>query len=261
MTRKKKKTISKEDQELINEMSNRLPMENGFLDKIKIEVKCKSENQKKLIKSIKENDVTICSGPAGTGKSYLSCAETLSLLLNKETPFRKIVLVKSVTTLKDEEIGYLKGTLHEKLQPFMYSFIHNFEKIIGKGNVDKLQTMGLIEILPIAYMRGINIDNALIIVDEAQNISIDNCKTILTRLGNNSKMIFLGDMEQVDMKQKKESSLSVLLNKIKNNPNDNVGVVEFEDSDIVRHRLTSYFIELFKDTTPENNNKKQILKD
>lgn len=108
-----------------------------LISQIKTELKYKNETQKKMAMSIKNNDVTICTGPAGTGKSYVACIQALNELKNNEN-IKKIVLVKSVTTLKSEEIGFLKGTMEEKMEPFMYSFVGNFEKIIGKGLYEKL---------------------------------------------------------------------------------------------------------------------------
>lgn len=109
-----------------------------LISQIKTELKYKNETQKKMAMSIKNNDVTICTGPAGTGKSYVACIQALNELKNNEN-IKKIVLVKSVTTLKSEEIGFLKGTMEEKMEPFMYSFVGNFEKIIGKGLYEKLK--------------------------------------------------------------------------------------------------------------------------
>ncbi len=219
------------------------------LSMIKVDIKYKNEIQKKLSQAIKINDVTICVGMAGTGKTYIAVAEALKLL-KSNLSYDKIVIIKSVTPLKAEEIGFLKGSLQEKLEPFIYSFIHNFEKLIGKQNTNMLRELNYIETLPIAYMRGISIDNAIILVDEVQNISHDNIKTILTRLGENSKMIFLGDTEQIDLKNKKDSSLFKLIGKIKNKPTNGVEIIEFSQNDIVRHRLTGYFIDLFKEVNP-----------
>lgn len=215
------------------------------LSTLKLELKHKNEKQKKFTQAIKTNDVIICTGPSGSGKTYLSVGMAIKLL--KEEQYKKIVLIKSVTTLKTEEIGFIKGSIQDKMEPFMYSFINNFEKLIGKENTSNLRENGYIETLPIAYLRGINIDNSIILVDEVQNISHDNLKTILTRLGENSKIILLGDTEQVDIKYKKESSLIKLVEKIKKVPSESVSLTEFNEEDIVRHKLTSYFINLFKE--------------
>ena len=206
----------------------------NILKSIHFNLKAKTQNQKELIKLIREKDIIICSGFPGTGKTYVACAMALELL-KKDPKYKKIVIVKSVTPLKDEEVGYLKGTLREKLEPFMYSFIHNFEKIIGKDMVEKLKINGFLEEMPLTYMRGINIDNAIVIIDEAQNIKKTNMKTIMTLLGEDSKMIFLGDEGQIDLKNPQESSLSFIIKRFKEK--DFFGTIAFGEEDIVRHHL------------------------
>lgn len=232
---------------------------------IKVEIKHKNETQKKLTQSIKNNDVTICTGPAGTGKSYVACLQSLIELKNSDL-IKKIVLVKSVTTLKSEEIGFLKGTMEEKMEPFMYSFTGNFEKIIGKALYNSLKSEEKIQIMPIAYLRGVNIDNAIVIIDEVQNISIENIRTILTRLGENSKMIFLGDVKQIDSKNKYDSALSFLLKNFKDI--DRIGIIEFIKDDIIRHPLIKVIEDVFDKVTENrkleqskiNKNKEQYTK-
>ena len=227
-----------------------------LLSQIKIDLKHKNETQKKLTQSIKTGDVTVCIGPAGTGKTYISCQQALLEIKNNDV-IKKIVLVKSVTTLKTEEIGFLKGSMEEKMEPFMYSFIGNFEKIIGKQLYENLKTEKYIEILPIAYLRGVNIDNAIVIIDEVQNISIDNIRTILTRLGENSKMVFLGDIKQIDSKNKNNSALKFLVEHFNNV--DRINIVEFNKNDIVRHPLIKTIEDIF-DKVIENENKNKALK-
>jgi len=242
---------------------NEITFEKGSsLEQIKIEIKHKNDTQKKLTSSIKSNDITICTGPAGTGKTYISCLQALYDLKNDDD-IKKIVLVKSVTTLKSEEIGFLKGTMEEKMEPFMYSFTGNFEKILGKELFAKLKAENFIEIMPIAYLRGVNIDNAIVIIDEAQNITIDNIRTILTRLGEKSKMVFLGDVKQIDSKNKYDSALKFLVERFNNIPK--IGVVEFFKSDIVRHPMIKIIEEVFDKFEEENeiskktSEKKQLL--
>lgn len=206
------------------------------LKDLKIILKCKTEGQKELVNSIKSKEITICSGLAGTGKTYLACAQALKLLKSSPKKYQKIVLVKSVTTLKDEEIGFLKGGLEEKMEPFVYSFIHNFEKIIGKSQVSILKNADMISVMPIAYMRGINLDNSIVIIDEAQNISIDNIRTILTRLGSNSKMVFLGDQKQSD--NKRGNVVNALDFMIDNFTDiEEMGLVRLGMDDVVRNPL------------------------
>ena len=224
-------------------------MKDTLLKTIKLSLKCKSENQKKFVNMIREKEITICAGAPGTGKTFLACHLAIELLKQNST-YEKIVLVKSVTPLKSEEIGFLKGTLEEKMEPFVFSFMHNFQKIIGKPNVDKLKQEKIIDVIPIAYMRGINIDNAIIIIDEVQNITIDNMHTILTRLGSNSKMIFLGDLNQIDMKNKKETSLKFLLEKF--GDVSEIGVVELSSDDIVRNVLIKKIEKIFSEHEKSN---------
>jgi phosphate starvation-inducible protein PhoH and related proteins len=223
-----------------------------ILDTTRINVKCKNEAQKQLLKSIKDNDITICTGAPGTGKTFLSCYQSIMELKNNNL-INKIVIIKSVTTLKSEELGFLKGTLSEKMEPFIYSFIKNFEKIIGPALTEKMQHEKLIETLPIAYMRGINIDNAIVIIDEVQNITIENIRTILTRLGENSKMILLGDTNQIDIKNKKDSSLSFLMEKFQNI--ERIGTVKFNPEDVIRHPLIVKIEEVFnRELNPPKEN-------
>jgi phosphate starvation-inducible PhoH-like protein len=242
--RRRKKLTSEEEFEVLNEINH--SHSGSILDRIKVDIKYKTQNQKILVNEIKEKEIVICSGLPGTGKTFLSCAVALELL-KKDPRYRKIVIVKSVTTLKDEEIGFLKGTMKEKMEPFMYSFLHNFEKIIGRSNVEALRAAGMIEEMPIAYMRGINIDNSITIIDEAQNISIDNIRTIMTRLGENSKMIFLGDENQIDMKKKGESSLNFIINKFKNF--DEVGTISLGEDDVVRNPLIKKIEQIFRENS------------
>ena len=214
--------------------------EEKFLGTMTINVKCKTPNQKALVNSIKEKEITICSGPAGTGKTYLACAEALKLI-KRYARYKKIVIVKSVTTLKNEEIGFLKGGLREKMEPFMFSFVHNFEKLVGQAITSRLRELKTIEEMPIAYMRGINLDKSIIIVDEAQNISQENMRTIMTRLGKDSKMIFLGDERQQDSKGR--NGLTFLMDSFLHL--DEIGCVQFNKSDVVRNPLIAKIERVF----------------
>ena len=214
--------------------------ETRMTDTMTISVKCKTENQKTLVNSIKEKEVTICSGPAGTGKTYLACAEALRLI-KRYAKYRKIVIVKSVTTLKNEEIGFLKGNLREKMEPFMFSFVHNFEKLVGQSITSRLRELKTIEEMPIAYMRGINLDRSIIIIDEAQNISQENIRTIMTRLGKDSKMIFLGDERQQDSKG--GNGLTFLMDHFAHI--EEIGCVQFNKSDVVRNPLVAKIEKVF----------------
>lgn len=211
------------------------------LSDVSIDIKCKNETQKQLVNSIKNNTITFCEGSAGTGKTYVSLSVALMEL--KKGNYDKIVLIKSVTTLQDEEVGFLPGSITEKLTPTMYSFTGNIEKIVGKKIHDDLRTMGLIDWLPVAFMRGVSIDKSLIIIDEIQNLRIDNIRTILSRIGEGSKMILLGDVKQKDLKSKNNSALEFLIEHFKDI--EGIGTIKFNTSDIIRHPIIAKFEDRF----------------
>lgn len=219
--------------------------EDKFLKSMSVNTKCKNENQGKVRDSIRDNEITIVSGLPGTGKTYIACAEALKLVKTRPK-YKKILLVKSVTQLPGEELGFLPGDLHDKLDPYMISFIDNFEKIIGESLTKKLRELGIIKIQPLAFVRGRSIDNTIIIVDEAQNISKENMRTLMTRIGDDSKMVILGDVKQKDIKNKNNSSLEVILEKFRDI--EGFGCVELRDpDDVVRNPIIKIIEQTFDD--------------
>jgi len=223
------------------------------LQRLSLDIKCKNTSQKKLLNLITNNDITICSGPAGTGKTFLACAHALKMLKTDDR-FRKILLVKSVTVLEGEDVGFLKGDLKEKMFPFTISFLDNFYKIIGEDNTNAMLNEGLIEVLPLAYIRGRSIDNSIIIVDEAQNISLKNMRSTLTRIGENSKMIITGDSKQIDIKNKRLSSLDTVVSLFSGKTG--IGTMSFLTSDIVRSPIVRMIEDEF-DLIEENEKNKK----
>ena len=220
----------------------------NLLSQIKIDIKHKNEIQKKLTQSIKNGDVTICTGPAGTGKTLLSVAEALLLLKNHSDIYHEIKLVKSIINLEGEDLGTLPGDEKDKLKFIMMSFFDAFYKLIGEELTNKLLEAGYIKMEVFGAIRGRSIANAIILFDEFQNVSDRNGKTLLTRFSENTKVIALGDSNQVDLKNPELSCLKELVRMAKLYPEEGVNVVEFTDAEVVRHRLTRYFINIFEHT-------------
>jgi phosphate starvation-inducible PhoH-like protein len=217
-----------------------------LLSLIKIDIKHKNEIQKKLTQSIKNGDVTICTGPAGTGKTLLSVAEALLLLKTHSDIYHEIKLVKSIINLEGEDLGTLPGDEKDKLKFIMMSFFDAFYKLIGEELTNRLLEAGYIKMEVFGAIRGRSISNAIILFDEFQNVSDRNGKTLLTRFSENTKVIALGDSNQVDLKNPDLSCLKELVRMTKLYPEQGVSVVEFTDEEVVRHRLTRYFINIFE---------------
>ena len=222
-----------------NKVKNRLPEKDSIFVN---EIKPKNIKQSLLINSIEKNEITIGLGPAGTGKTFISLASSLRLIGDK---YKKIILCKSVTSIQGEEIGYLPGSVYEKMEPYVMSYIWNIDKICGQGAGKSLLDKKLIEVLPLAYIRGLSIDNAIVIIDEAQNIDKHTFKTIITRIGENSKYIFLGDIEQIDRKKKSESCLEPIVNIFKDSKI--IGTIEFEDGDCVRNPIIPKILQTLRE--------------
>jgi len=207
------------------------------------QLKCMNARQKEFVHSIENREITICTGLAGSGKTYVSLAIALKML--EKNQIKQIVLVKSVTPLPEEELGILPGDMYEKMEPFMMSFFGNIDKIIGLEMRKKLVGEGKIVIQPLAYVRGINIDEACVILDEAQNLSVNVFKSIITRIGKDSKYIIMGDIEQIDMKHRERSVLSKLIKLFADDPV--VGVVEFQPEDCVRNPIIPHLLDKIKE--------------
>jgi phosphate starvation-inducible PhoH-like protein len=211
-----------------------------------VKVIAKNDSQRELIQSIKNNQITLVSGRAGSGKTFCAVAMALNLLKKRENKYKKIYLVKSVTPLKGEELGYIKGTIMDKIEPHMWSFYINIEKIIGEYGLKQLIDTEIVKPFPVAFMRGVTFDNCIIILDEAQNISKDNSLTFLSRIGQDCKIIVLGDTNQIDLKNKEESSLKVILNLFTDTPD--FGVIKMNDADEnVRNPIINIIEDKFKE--------------
>ncbi len=194
--------------------------------------KPKNDKQQELVDLIETHEVVIATGVAGTGKTYVTLATALNLL---SAGYKKVILVKSVTTIPGEEIGFLKGGMEQKMEPFIMSYVWNIDKICGEFSAQKLIDAKVVEVLPLAFIRGLSIDDSIVIIDEAQNIDAHTFKTMMTRIGDNSKYIFLGDTEQIDRKRKSESCLATVIEIFKDS--DIIGTIDFKDEDCVRNPI------------------------
>lgn len=242
----KRNSLNNEDVDVVKIDSATKKTEINRILKNNFKVKSKNDSQTELIKSIKNKEITIASGDAGAGKTYVSLIYALNLLKNKNNKFTKIYLVKSVTSLKGEDLGFLKGDFKEKIEPFMWSYFINLKKVITENTLNRLLDEKFIEPFPLAYMRGASLDNCIIVADESQNISLDNARTLLTRIGRNCKMILIGDTNQIDLKYKDESSLIKLIKMFKDV--DDIGVIEMNsDDENVRNPIINIIENKFKE--------------
>ena len=201
----------------------------------------KTLKQDEYIKSIYNHDLVFSIGAAGTGKTYLAVCYGVSLL--KSGKFEKIILTRPAVEA-GESLGFLPGDLKEKVDPYLRPLYDALYDMLGVESVNQLIEKQVIEIAPLAYMRGRTLENAFIILDEAQNATVDQLKMFLTRLGFNSKMVVTGDISQIDLPNNKKSGLKISSSILKNL--NEVDVINFEKCDVVRHPLVAKIIERFE---------------
>jgi len=213
--------------------------------KKKVKNKFLTENQEHYYNLLKNNQITICSGPAGVGKSYIAMKAAVDLLMDPNNSYEKLVIVRPAVEA-EEKLGSLPGNLEEKLDPYIFPSYYLLNKIIGKDAREKLKEAEIIEVFALAYMRGMNIDNTILIFEESQNSSPNQMKLLLTRIGFNSKFFISGDIEQTDRyKDKKHSGLYDAIQRFKNI--HDVGVFEFGDDDVVRNPLISKILKKYEE--------------
>lgn len=204
-------------------------------------IQFRTESQEQLWKLMDENEIIFFSGLAGTGKSYMAVLKAIELYRTDERYSQIVITTPAVEA--DEKLGALPGDVMEKLSPYTFSTIYLFEKILGKRKVEKLLERGVIRVIAFAYMRGINIDNSIVIVEEAQNTTIRQMKTLLTRIGEDSKYFISGDLEQSDRYKDGASTGLYKMHQLKDI--DGIGVFQFKDTDIVRNPLITKILEKF----------------
>ena len=207
------------------------------------ELQYKNPAQRRFYNTISKKDITFCIGPAGCGKTYLSVHRALRELGDKENHIDGIVIVKPLVEAAGEKIGFLPGDVEEKTAPFMMSFYYNMEQIIGKQRLQILKESNTIQVIPLAFMRGITLSNKFVILDEAQNATPEQIKMFVTRIGENSKYIITGDLDQSDIKY----GTSGLEDAIKRFAGiHGVGLAQFKEKDVVRHSLVRRLLKRYK---------------
>ena len=215
----------------------------GSILKKKTKEKFLTESQKEYYKKLNEAQITICAGPAGVGKSYIAMKAAIDLLVDPLSPYEKIIIVRPAVEA-EEKLGSLPGNVEEKLDPYIFPTYYLLNKIIGKDAREKLKELEVIEVFALAYMRVMNIDNSILIFEEAQNSTPNQMKLLLTRIGFNSKFFISGDLEQTDRyKDKTHSGLYDAITRFKSV--DSILCHEFSQSDVVRNSLITKILEKY----------------
>ncbi len=205
-------------------------------------IKARTANQRKLVKASMENDMVFAVGPAGTGKTYTAVAMAVRALKNKEV--KRIILTRPAVEA-GENLGFLPGDMNEKLDPYLQPLFDGLRDMIPAEKVLEYIETGVIQIAPLAFMRGRTLDKAFVILDEAQNTTVNQMKMFLTRMGRNAKFIITGDPSQIDLPRNQKSGLSMAVNRLQDV--DGIQIVELTTSDVVRHKLVKKIIEAFKE--------------
>ena len=245
---KKNENIDVSDIELLTKLKAEKNQTNASFNQLEItndkKIKIKNITQFRYLEAIEKSTITFGIGPAGTGKTFLAVASAVKMY--KEEKIKKIVLTRPAVEA-GERLGYLPGDLSQKIDPYLVPLFDSLEYFLGNESLQYLIDKRNIEIVPLAYMRGRTLNNACIILDEAQNSTLSQIKMFLTRLGEDSKMIITGDESQVDLNNTHLSGLKKVRKTLTSI--DEIEVVEFTLTDIVRNKIVSKILEVF----PKNN--------
>jgi len=207
-------------------------------------IKARTKHQQAMVREYRKNDLLFAIGPAGTGKTYLAIALAVRALRNKEV--KRIILSRPAVEA-GEKLGFLPGDMKEKLDPYLQALYDALNDMLPPRKLDEYLQKGMVQIAPLAFMRGRTLDNAVVILDEAQNASLNQLKMFLTRMGEFSKFIVTGDITQIDLPSKRHSGL-VQSRKILKNIKD-VSFIEFNSSDIIRHKLVKHIVDAYEEYT------------
>lgn len=216
----------------------------------------RNANQTKMVRSFAENDLTFALGPAGTGKTYIAIALAVRALKNKEC--RKIILSRPAVEA-GEKLGFLPGDMKDKIDPYLQPLYDALEDMIPQLKLKEYLDSGTIQIAPLAFMRGRTLNDAVIILDEAQNTTRHQMKMFLTRLGMNGKMIITGDVTQIDLPRSVQSGLLQALRILRGVKG--IGVIEYEKKDIVRHPLVQRIVDAYEKRESQDNEEQEAAEE
>lgn len=203
-------------------------------------IRARTPNQEKLVKMYEKNDLLFAVGPAGSGKTYTAIALAVRALKEKEV--KRLILTRPAVEA-GEKLGFLPGDMKDKLDPYLQPLYDALNDMIPPAKLAKYMEEGAVQIAPLAYMRGRTLDNAFVILDEAQNTTLSQIKMFLTRMGRNARFIVTGDVTQIDLPKKSDSGLVRAMNILREVKG--IGIVEFGKQDIIRHKLVKYIVEAF----------------
>ncbi|MEX1193279.1 MAG: PhoH family protein [Brumimicrobium sp.] len=209
-------------------------------------IKARTFNQRKLVEAVNTNDMVFAVGPAGTGKTYTAVACAVRALKTKQV--KRIILTRPAVEA-GENLGFLPGDLKEKLDPYMMPLYDALRDMIPPEKLMDFIELGVIEIAPLAFMRGRTLDKAFVILDEAQNATVNQMRMFLTRMGMNANFVITGDASQIDLPKKQKSGLIYALDRLKDI--EGIGVVRLNRNDVIRHKLVKQIIDAFEDKSDE----------
>ncbi len=215
-----------------------------------LRVKARTLNQQKLVKAVAECDMVFAIGPAGTGKTYTAVALAVKAL--KERKVRRIILTRPAVEA-GENLGFLPGDLREKLDPYLQPLYDALKDMIPATRLADHLDEGVIQIAPLAFMRGRTLDHAFVILDEAQNATLPQLKMFLTRMGRNAKFVITGDVTQVDLPDRQPSGLSPAVDMLRNV--EGITVIELTEQDVIRHELVTRVLVAFRELEKKNDKK------
>ena len=205
-------------------------------------IKCKTLGQQSYVDMLKEKAVTLCIGPAGTGKTYLAVAQAAQEL--KEGLIERIIMSRPAIEAGEERLGFLPGDLAQKVDPYLRPLYDALRDVFGQERADKLRENGVVEVAPLAYMRGRTLNHARIIIDEGQNASLSTLKMALTRLGEDSRMVLTGDITQIDLPKISDSGLSRCAEILRGV--EGIGVIHLTNRDVVRNKIVKDIVKAFE---------------